>query len=157
MKCISKFLLIGLSAISLSSFASAQISGTYKPKGPLTPVDFTVPPTKSIANHSSGWVDLTASDNDEYWVYDINQWKPINGWNTSGSISFTSTIGSGVTIQYLSGSGNTQQRTYRYGITVDISGTPPGSFVVNFTYDDGDPESLLYDPSVTKSLTVTIL
>ena len=160
MKSIMKSLALLLVSTSIPAFATAQLqSGNTKPKGPLTAVDFTVPATTSIINHSSGWVDLTAADVDEYWIYDVNQWKPIPGNNTSGTVSLTSSTygGSGLLVQALSVSGNSAMKTYRYGITADISGLNASiSFVLTFTYDDGDPESLLYDNPVSKSLTVTV-
>jgi hypothetical protein len=160
MNKLVKFLLLNtvLSLTCLTCWAQGS-QGTIV--GPGYAIEFTVPTTTSVTNHSSGYVTLHARDLDEY-KYPISTF-PYWMWsyrvNTCGSITTSSSFGgSGVTITpFTPSAGDDNFTNYDFGISVDIGGTPPGSFIVTFTYSDGDPEQLGYDDPVSKELTVIIL
>jgi hypothetical protein len=158
MKTLAKLITSGLSSAILSSIVLAQGGQQYLPKGKHTALELTVPSTLTVANHTSTTFDMTMSDIDEFFIYDVDHWTGITGGNTHGYIIITSDYsGGGVYYSLLSTSGNASLITKHYGLTADVSGTPPATVVFNWKYEDSeDPESLLCDEPVSKNMTVTI-
>ncbi len=158
MKSLAKILTTGFSSIILSAIVSAQGGHQYLPKGKYTALELSVPSSVSISNHTSTVFDMTMSDIDEFFIWDVNHWTGIPGGNTHGALIITSGYsGGGVYYTLLTTSGNASLITKHYGLTADVSGTPPATVVFNWQYvDSEDPESLMYDEPVSKTMTVTI-
>ena len=56
-----------------------------------------------------------------------------------------------------SSSGTASLINKHYGLTADVPGTPPATVTFNWKFEDGeDPEGLMYDEPVSKTMVVTI-